>query len=86
MGNLGAVGPSASAPRSQAMTSYDEVFDGRVSIRKVDDGTFMISAGMRKEPKKGAKPDPYCSTYCPDKEYTADTLKEAFEKAQKLFG
>lgn len=85
MPNFAAVGASASAPKSKVMSNHDEVFDNRVSIRKLDDGTFHISAAMKKVPKKGVK-DPFPHSYCPDQEFSADTLGEAFEKARGLFG
>lgn len=89
MDRMHAVGASASARKSDAMKDHDEVFDGRVTINKADDGTFTLSAGYRKVPtRKGAKscdPCGYPSPYCPDKTFTAATLAEAFEKAQALF-
>lgn len=86
MDKIGAVGSSATASRKES-SQVDEVFDGRVSIRRADDGTFVINASYRSVPKPGRKAGRDCFPgYCPDKEFTADSLKDAFAKAQALFG
>lgn len=87
MNKMSAIGSAASAPKSKAMSGPKETFDesGGVRIRKVSgDGTYLVTADMKIDRPKTPR-DPYPSTYCPPKEFTAKTLGEAFAKAEDIF-
>lgn len=79
------VGASLSSSKSAAGLDGDEVFDDRVSVRRADNGGFILSVSYRKE-RKGSKTGENYPSYCPDKELVFDTFEQMSAQIQKLFG
>lgn len=82
---MAAVGASASAPKSATGLEGDEVFNGRVSIQKSDNGGFIVNVGYEKK-RKGNQRDSLVSCgYCPDKQLTFDTFEQASAAINGLY-
>lgn len=84
--DMSPVGASATSSKSAAMSDYNEVFSGRVTVEEAEDGSFIIRAGYRKELKPGKKASGYCDNYCPDKEYTASDSAAMMAKVASFYG
>lgn len=83
--DLTPVGASVSASKSAAGLDGDDVFDDRVSVRRADNGGFILSASYRKE-RKGSKTGENYPSYCPDKELVFDTFEQMSDQIKTLFG
>lgn len=84
MNRMGAVGMAAQASKKDAMKQGSEIFDGSVSVKKAEDGGFILSADYHREAPKGSK-DPF-PAYCPPKQYTAGSFDELVSKLRTLYG
>ena len=83
-GDYSAVGASASAPKAKTGLDGDEEFDGRVTITRSENDGWILAAGYRKVQKMRKNENCYPG-YCPDKQFTFETMAEASKKIEELF-
>lgn len=85
--DMSPVGASVTTSKGAAGMDGSEVFDPAQGVRIVqtDNGGAILTASMKKvqKPRRGELNYP---SYCPDKQYAFDDLKDAFTKAHALFG
>lgn len=85
MPDMSAVGNAASASKDATGLNGDEVFSGRVSINRSDNGGFILSVSYEKR-RKGNQRGQNIPSYCPDKQLTFDTWEAASAAIDKLYG
>jgi len=81
---MSAVGASATAPKAATGLAGGEVFSGRVSVQRSDNGGFIVNVGYERK-QKGDKRGEMLNSYAPDKQLTFDDWKATEHALHKLY-